>query len=147
VKGENFLACEPSTFVAPFPLLQGGRWRCELAKLYNDSLNKHLTPEQLQKVREAAGVAADAPVPRLKGNEPATAPKQRYNAEMAFYMDAENQFYQDMSGYLRKTLGVRQPIIGTAAHSHTSARIRCWPPYPSWIFWTATSIGTVTSPW
>lgn len=93
----------------------------ELAKLYNDWLRKNLTPEQLQKVREAAGVAADAPVPRLKGNEPATAPKERYNAEMAFYMDAENQFYQDMSGYLRKTLGVRQPIIGTADHSHTSA--------------------------
>jgi hypothetical protein len=97
----------------------------ELTKLYNDWLKKKLTPEQLQKVREAAGLtgdaAADAPVPRLKSNEAATAPKERYNAEMAFFMDAENQFYQDMSGYLRKELGVRQPIIGTADHSHTSA--------------------------
>ena len=93
----------------------------ELTRLYNDWLHKKLTPEQLQRVREAAGVAADAPVPRLKGNEAASAPKERYNAEMAFFMDAENQFYQEMSGYLRKELGVRQPIIGTADHSHTSA--------------------------
>ena len=93
----------------------------ELTKLYNDWLHKKLTPEQLQKVREEAAVSADAPVPRLKGNEAASAPKERYNAEMAFFMDAEDQFYQDMSGYLRKTLGVRQPIIGTADHSHTSA--------------------------
>jgi hypothetical protein len=93
----------------------------ELTKLYNDWLHKKLVPEQLQKVREAAGVTGDAPVPRLKGNEAATAPKERYNAEMAFFMDAENQYYQDMSGYLRKELGVRQPIIGTADHSHTSA--------------------------
>jgi hypothetical protein len=93
----------------------------ELTKLYNDWLKKKLTPEQLQKVREVSGVTGDAPVPRLKSNEAATAPKERYNAEMAFYMDAENRFYQDMSGYLRKELGVRQPIIGTADHSHTSA--------------------------
>jgi hypothetical protein len=97
----------------------------ELTKLYNDWLHKNLTPEQLQKVREVSGLTsgatADAPEPRLKGNEAATAPKERYNAEMAFFMDAENRFYQDMSGYLRKTLGVRQPIIGTADHSHTSA--------------------------
>jgi hypothetical protein len=93
----------------------------ELTKLYNDWLHKKLTPEQVEKVREAAGVSADAPVPRLKGNEAASAPKARYNVEMAFYMDAENQFYREMSGYLRKDLGVRQPIIGTADHSHTSS--------------------------
>ena len=93
----------------------------ELTKLYNDWLRKNLTPEQLQKVREEAGVTGDAPVPRLKGNEANNAPKERYNAEMNFFMDAENRFYQDMSGFLRKDLGVRQPIIGTADHSHTSA--------------------------
>ncbi len=93
----------------------------ELTKLYNDWLRENLTPEQLQKVRAEAGVTGDAPVPRLKGNEANNAPKERYNAEMNFFMDAENRFYQDMSGFLRKDLGVRQPIIGTADHSHTSA--------------------------
>ncbi len=93
----------------------------ELTKLYNDWLRKNLTPEQLQKVRAEAGVTGDSPVPRLKGNEANNAPKERYNAEMNFFMDAENRFYQDMSGFLRKDLGVRQPIIGTADHSHTSA--------------------------
>ena len=40
---------------------------------------------------------------------------------MAFYMDAESKFYQDMSGYLKKDLGVKVPITGTADHSHTSS--------------------------
>ena len=61
---------------------------------------------------------------RLKGPEVASASKERYEAEMAFFMDLEDRFYQDMSGYLKKTLGVKAPIIGTADHSHTSS------PYP-----------------
>ncbi len=94
----------------------------ELTGQYNTWLKQNYSPEQLQRIREAAGVAADAPVPRLKGNEAGSAPKIRYNAEMAFFMNLENRFYQDMVGYLRG-LGVRQPIIGTADHGHSS------PPY------------------
>jgi len=60
-------------------------------------------------------------VPRLKGQEAAAAPKDRYRTEMAFYMDMESKFYQDMSGYLKNTLGVKAPITGTADHSHTSS--------------------------
>ena len=53
--------------------------------------------EELEKLRELAAVAEGAPVPRLKGQEAAAAPKERYDTEMAFYMDPENGFYQDMS--------------------------------------------------
>jgi hypothetical protein len=60
-------------------------------------------------------------VPRLRGNEAANAPKERYETEMAFYMDTETRFYQDMSAYLKNTLGVKVPITGTADHSHTSS--------------------------
>jgi hypothetical protein len=64
------------------------------------------------------------PEARLRGPEIVGAPKERYETEMAFFMDLEDRFYQDMSGYLKKALGVKPPILGTADHSHTSS------PYP-----------------
>ncbi|MEI9974259.1 MAG: hypothetical protein WDO73_20735 [Ignavibacteriota bacterium] len=90
----------------------------ELTAQFNTWLKAKYSAAELQQIREAAGVAADAPVPRLKNNEATDAPKVRYNAEMAFFMDLENKFYQDMTAYLRG-LGVRQPIIGTADHGHS----------------------------
>lgn len=93
----------------------------ELTKLYNAWLEKNRTPDELKKLREEAAVAEGAPIPRLRGQDAATAPKDRYATEMAFYMDAESRFYQDMSGYLKNTLGVKVPITGTADHSHTSS--------------------------
>ena len=108
-----------SGFRAPTPY-----YNDELTKLYNDWLKRNLTPEALRKLREAAGVAGDAPVPRIQGQEAGAAPKERYETEVAFYMDAESRFYQDMSGYLKNTVGVKVPITGTADHSHSSS------PYP-----------------
>ncbi len=93
----------------------------ELGGIYNTWLTKNRAPEQLKKLREQAGVAEGAPIPRLKGQEASAAPKERYETEMAFYMDVENQFYQNMSSYLKKDLGVKVPITGTADHSHTSS--------------------------
>ncbi len=93
----------------------------ELTDLYNDWLRKKLTPEQWQKLRAAAGVTGDEPVARLKGPEARTAPKDRYDIEIAFFTEMENSFYQDMSAYLKKTLGVKAPITATADHSHTGS--------------------------
>jgi len=101
----------------------------ELDRLYNDWLKSHLTPVQLQKLREEAGVAGDAPVPRLSSQAKATAPKDRYETEVRFFMDLENGFYQDMERYLRG-LGVKQPLIGTADHSHGN---------PPWVMLTSLS--------
>ncbi len=103
-------------FRAPTPYYEE-----ELTRLYNEWLRRNLSPEALAKVREQSGAAADGPIPRLTGQQSASAPKERYNAEMAFYMDAENRFYQDMSTYLKTQLGVKVPITGTADHSHTSS--------------------------
>jgi len=89
----------------------------ELTAQYNAWLAQH--PERLAKVRTAG-----SPVPRLKSQEIASAPKERYEAEVAFYMDTERQFYEGMSAYLKNELGVKCPIIGTADHSHTGS------PYP-----------------
>ena len=90
----------------------------ELDNLYNTWLKSHLSPAQLEKLREQAGVPADGPVPRLPRSERIGAPKERYETEVRFFMDLENGFYQDMKAYLRG-LGVKQPLIGTADHGHS----------------------------
>ncbi len=93
----------------------------ELTRLYNSWLSEHLGADELKKLRDLAGTAADAQVPRLTSSEIESAPEERYRAEVSFYMDVENRFYQEMSGYLKNTLGVRSPIIGTSDHSHTGS--------------------------
>jgi hypothetical protein len=101
----------------------------ELDALYNTWLKTNLTPGELQKLRDEAGVQGDAIVPRLAGNARATAPKDRYETEVRFFMDLENKFYQDMKTYLRD-LGVKQPLIGTADHGHSG---------PPWVMLTSLS--------
>jgi hypothetical protein len=101
----------------------------ELDALYSTWLKTNLTPDQLQKLREEAGVQGDALIPRLAGNARATAPKDRYETEVRFFMDLENKFYQDMKTYLRD-LGVKQPLIGTADHGHSG---------PPWVMLTSLS--------
>lgn len=106
-------------FPAPTPYYED-----ELTTLYNAWLQRKLSPEELKKLRGGASVPEGAPVPRLKSQDAAAAPQERYQAEMAFYMDTEGKFYADMSAYLKNQLGVKVPITGTADHSHTSS------PYP-----------------
>jgi hypothetical protein len=67
-------------FRAPTPYYDN-----ELTGQYNAWLKNKLTPEQLTKLRAAAGVAGDGPVPRLKTAELASAPKERYDPEVSFY--------------------------------------------------------------
>jgi hypothetical protein len=93
----------------------------ELTRIFNLWLQQNRSPEELKKLRELASVPEGAPIPRLKGQEAAAAPKERYAIEMAFFMALESKFYRDMSGYLKKDLGVKCPITGTADHSHTSS--------------------------
>ncbi len=93
----------------------------ELTALYNAWLEQKRSPEERKKLRELTTAAAGAPIPRLQGPEAATAPKERYDVETAFYMDLETRFYRDMSAYLKNELGVKAPITGTADHSHSSS--------------------------
>jgi hypothetical protein len=93
----------------------------ELTAQYNAWLAKKLSAADLKKLRDAAAVADGAPMPRLRGNEMATAPKDRYDVEMAFYSETESGFYQGMSDYLKKEIGIKAPVTGTADHSHTSS--------------------------
>ena len=93
----------------------------ELTALYNEWLAKNLSSAETARLRELTGVAADAAVPRLKGNEVGTAPKERYLAESRFIVDVETRFYTGMASFLRDSLGVRVPITGTADHGHSSS--------------------------
>ncbi|HEU0006213.1 MAG TPA: hypothetical protein VFS12_09510 [Terriglobia bacterium] len=93
-----------------------------LNEIYNTWLQKKLTPDELDKLRAIAGVAADEPLPRLKGGaEVAAAPKDRFHTELSFYMELEKNYFRDMQAYLTDTLGVKSPIVGTADHSHSGS--------------------------
>lgn len=93
----------------------------ELTGLYNDWLSQNRTADQLKQLKQAAGVAGDAPLPRLKFSELASTPVDRYRAEVEFYIALEGRFYQQMSRFLKDDLGVKSPIIGTADHAHTGS--------------------------
>ena len=93
----------------------------QLTTLYNEWLARNLSATERARLRELAGVAADAPVPRLKGPEVGTAPRERFIAESRFIVDVESKFYLGMAAYLRDSLGVRVPITGTADHGHSSS--------------------------
>ena len=93
----------------------------QLTTLYNAWLARSLSATELARLRELAGVAADAPVPRLKGAEVGSAPRERFVAESRFIVDLESKFYLGMAAYLRDSLGIRVPITGTADHGHSSS--------------------------
>ena len=58
---------------------------------------------------------------RLGGRDTAAAPQERYDLELQFFNELERGFFDDMKAYLRTTLGVKAPIIGTADHSHSGS--------------------------
>jgi hypothetical protein len=93
----------------------------ELTTQYNAWLERALAPAELVALRAVAGVANGAVIPRLKGSEVASAPKQRFLAESRFIADVESTFYLGMASYLKDSLGVRVPITGTADHGHSSS--------------------------
>jgi hypothetical protein len=99
----------------------GPYFETELTGQYNAWLQETRSAAEIARLRELTGVPADQAVPLLKSSEVAAAPKERFDVEMSFYMYREDHFYQDMSAYLKNTLGVKVPIIGTADHAHSSS--------------------------
>jgi hypothetical protein len=93
----------------------------ELTMLYNSWLSQNRSSDESKQIRNLAGIAADAPVTRLKASEIASAPSERYRAEVEFYIDLESRFYRGMNQNLKSELGVKSPIIGTADHGHTNS--------------------------
>ncbi len=92
-----------------------------LTAQYNAWLRQRLNAEELAKLREICGTGSDTPTPRLARDEIASAPKRRFDLETAFVVETENRFFQDMNRFLKKELGVKAPIVGTADHGHSSS--------------------------
>jgi hypothetical protein len=93
----------------------------DLLDLYNAWLRRTRSPAQLAKLRALAGVEGEQPVPRLTGREIAAAPPERFYAELDFFMEMERRYFQDMRSYLKETLKVKAPLVGTADHSHSGS--------------------------
>jgi hypothetical protein len=101
-------------FRAPTPYYEK-----ELSDIYNAWLARKRTPAEIARLREMTGVSGDQPVPRLASR--AEAPKERLDTEVQFFFEMESGFLTDMTAYLRGTLAVKAPIIGTADHSHSGS--------------------------
>jgi hypothetical protein len=91
----------------------------DLLDLYNAWLRQNRSPAQIAKLRAAAGVEGD--IPRLTGREIASAPPERFYAEIEFFMEMERSYFLDMRSYLKDTLKVKAPLVGTADHSHSGS--------------------------
>jgi hypothetical protein len=93
----------------------------DLLDLYNAWLRQNRSPAQLAKLRALAGVESEGPMPRLTGREIASAPPERFYTELEFFMEMERRYFQDMRSYLKETLKVKAPLVGTADHSHSGS--------------------------
>lgn len=89
----------------------------DLTARFNTWITGRLSAADLAKVRQEAGVAEGASVPRLKPAEFRAASALRFQTEAAFYMDLEDRFFQQMRAYLKDSLGVKALLIGTSAHN------------------------------
>jgi hypothetical protein len=65
-----------------------------------------------------AGVTEGEPIPRLRREQFAEAPRERFAAEATFYKDVEQKFFLDMKKYLTEELGVESLITGCADHTY-----------------------------
>src|SRR5262245_9287329 len=100
-------------FRAPTPFYDNA-----LTEIYNKWLSRKLGAEGYRKLR---GEADDQPVMRLKGPEVGTASRERFHTELSFYLEMESNYFRDMRAYLKDTIGVKSPIVGTADHSHSGS--------------------------
>ncbi len=90
----------------------------QLTGKYNAWLAKRLTAGELKKLREVAGVAGDAPVPRLRREQFADAPAFRFHTEASFYMELENDYFQMMRKLIQEELGAKSLMAATSDHNH-----------------------------
>ena len=58
---------------------------------------------------------------RLSPEEFATAPRERFQAEAAFYMQIERNYFSEMQRFLKDTLGVKSLLIGSNDHTYSQS--------------------------
>jgi len=89
-----------------------------LTEKFNAWLTGHFPAETLARWRREAGVAAEAPLPRLRREDFAKAAKDRFEAEAAFYVEIERDYFRDLAKFLREQLGAKSLLIGNSDHGH-----------------------------
>jgi hypothetical protein len=92
-----------------------------LTGLYNDWLRKHRTAKEIASLRGMAGVAEGQPVPLMRRGDHPSAPRLRFDAELAFITQVELDFHADMRRFLKDEIGVKVPIVPTADHTYFMA--------------------------
>jgi len=90
----------------------------QLDEMYQKWLAKNRTAAQVAQIRQQAGVAPGAPVPRLHRGDFSIASKERFHAEAEFLGDVERDYFRDMKACLKDELGVKPLIIGNADHTY-----------------------------
>lgn len=89
-----------------------------LTKKFNTWLKNHFKPETLAQWRTAAGLASEAPLPRLRREQFEQAPHDRFHAEATFYLEIEHDYFRDMAKFLREDVGVKSLIMGDSDFNH-----------------------------
>ena len=86
----------------------------QLTELYNAWLARKVAAPVLARLRAEADAKDGQPIPLLRSDQFSAASKERFETELAFYMELESSFFQDMKSYLRQTLGSKSLLIGTS---------------------------------
>lgn len=90
----------------------------DLSKLYNEWLQKNVSPEVRRQIAAEAGVGEGELIPRLRPAEFAKASQLRFHTEAQFYMAVEKEYFLSMKRFLKEELGVKQLLIGNSDHGH-----------------------------
>jgi hypothetical protein len=94
----------------------------ELTAIFNRWLTKHFNADEVAKLRVIAGVRPDVAMPLIGWRgQAAQAPPERFHAEAEFYNDLQRDYFADMEGYIKHTLGSKSLVIATADHSHSGS--------------------------
>jgi hypothetical protein len=99
----------------------GPLYNRELDEMYNAWLKKTQTPQTLARLREITKVSEGQPIPRLTGQAVREAPKEQYYVECDFFHDLKSGFFKEMSDYMKKDLGLKCLVMGTADHGHAGS--------------------------
>ncbi len=90
----------------------------ELTELYNRWLREKQPADLLARIRAEAQVGPAELVPRLRPKQFAAASPERFQTELAFYMQLEQQFFDGMRQYLREEIGLKSLLVGNSDHNH-----------------------------
>ena len=88
----------------------------ELCTLWNEWLEKNVVQEKRNEWAKALG-STDGKVPQSSGNDWAKCSDEHYQAEMNFFIELEQTFFEKTKKFLKEELGVKSMITGDADHN------------------------------